>query len=245
MANVIIDFEFTGLYNVVHTPEIVQVLAMNVDNGEWFITNFCSKTPMTAGALVCCGGVDPTAGASRYFSAEVLYDLLEREIGANPTTDHFYGFNINTDKAVLFNEYGVEFANYTDLNDLCMLNDELEFRMAVEGRSLECVYYMITGGVRTANHGTFAELAMIKTIYDYVVDENGEIKPTNEFLHYVPWGEYAGMTILEYVQRYRRRADGYRFNNDNLFARSMTSEIELLESGFYEDDEFVNILDTY
>ena len=237
MANIIIDFELTGLYNNVHTPEIVQLLAMNVDSGEMIISNFRSKTPMTAGALVCCGGIDPTAGASRYFSAEVLYDLLEREIGAKPT-DHYYGFNINTDKAVLSNEYGVEFDNYTDLNELCMLNDDLEFRMAVEGRSLECVYYMITGAVRTPNHGTFEELDMIKTIYDYVVDDNGTIKPTNEFLQYIPWGEYAGMTILEYVQKYRRRADGYRHNNDNLLARSMSSEIELLESGFYEDDEF-------
>ena len=234
MANIIIDFEFTGLPNHAVSPEIVQVLAMNVDNGKSTKVDFKSFKPMTAGALICCGGYDPNKYATNYFTSCALYEILKNGIDAKPD-DHYFGFNIATDSAVL-RDYGVVFENYTDLVELCMLSD-IEYRMAVEGRSLECVYYFITGQIPHADHGTFDELNMIKTIYDYVVDKNGIIKPVHGFLSYVPWGEHAGMEIREYVERYRRRADGYRFNNDNLFAKALSFEISLGENYYNDIDE--------
>lgn len=234
MANIIIDFEFTGLYNYCNRPEVVQVLAMNVDTNESVRANFRSKNPMTAGALVCCGGYNPTENATEYFSADKFYKLLREEISATPS-DHYFGFGIRTDRTVLFKEYGVEFANYTDLSELCMLTEGLELRMALEGRSMECVYYMITGKVRTPQHGTFEELDMIKRIYDHVVYADGIIKPTHGMLNYMPHGEMAGMPIYDYCLQYRRRADGYRFNNSDLLARTMTLACEVIDTAPMSD----------
>ena len=52
----------------------------------------------------------------------------------------------------------------------------------------------------------------------------------------MPWGDYAGVPICEYVKEERRRADGYRFNNNDLLATSMDYWIEYNEYDDLNDD---------
>ena len=241
MNNIIIDFEFTGLPTKIHDPEICQMLVKNITNGKSVIKNFKTVFPMTASAIVCCGG-DPTKDAEDIFCFEEFLKVLG-EVGAS-LADDFYGFGIKTDKNIL-KEYDITLPHYYDIQEMLQCSDK-EFSIAVGGRSLEACYYIVTGKIMNTAHGTTAELDAIEALYQYIKKylENNKLK---QHLTYMPWGDYAGVPISEYVKEERRRADGYRFNNSDLLAVSMDYWIEYNEFEDYffsdlgeEEDEDIN-----
>lgn len=230
MNVVIIDFEFTGLPTKNHAPEICQMLVKNITNGESIIKNFKTVVPMTASAIVCCGG-DPTKDAEGMFSFEEFVKVLS-EVGAS-LTDDFHGFGIKTDKNIL-RDYGIRLSHYYDIQEMLQRSDK-EFSIALGGRSLEACYYIITGKIMNSAHGTTAELDAIEALYQYI-DKYLEDNELSTYLEYMPWGEYAGVPIRKYVEEERRRADGYRFNNNDLLAVSMDYWIEYNEYDDLDDD---------
>ena len=88
--------------------------------------------------------------------------------------------------------------------------------MAIEGSSIECCYYYITGQRPEFIHGSLEELLAVKEIFDFVSQYE-----LNEFYTVYPFGPNAGMPLDEYVVVYRRNADGYRFNNSDKLAESL------------------------
>lgn len=230
MNDIIIDFEFTGLPTKIHDPEICQMLVKNITNGKSIIKNFKTVVPMTASAIVCCGG-DPTKDATEYFDLKMFIDTLE-EVGAS-MVDSFWGFGIKTDKNIL-REYGIKLPHYYDIQELLQRSDK-ELCIALGGRSLEACYYIVTGKIMNTAHGTTAELEAIEALYQYI-DKYIEDNELSTYLVYMPWGDYAGVPICEYVKEERRRADGYRFNNSDLLAVSMDHWIEYNEYNDLDDD---------
>lgn len=230
MNDIIIDFEFTGLPTKIHDPEICQMLVKNITNDKSIIKNFKTVVPMTASAIVCCGG-DPTKDATEYFDLKMFIDSLE-EVGAS-MVDSFWGFGIKTDKNIL-REYGIKLPHYYDIQELLQRSDK-ELCIALGGRSLEACYYIVTGNIMNSAHGTTTELEAIEALYQYIdkyIDDN----ELSTYLVYMPWGDYAGVPICEYVKEERRRADGYRFNNNDLLAVSMDYWIEYNEYDDLNDD---------
>ena len=230
MNDIIIDFEFTGLPTKIHDPEICQMLVKNITNGKSIIKNFKTTIPMTASAIVCCGG-DPTKDATEYFDLKLFINTLE-EVGAS-MVDSFWGFGIKTDKNIL-REYGIKLPHYYDIQELLQRSDK-ELCIALGGRSLEACYYIVTKQILNTAHGTTAELEAIEALYKYI-DKYLEDNELSTHLVYMPWGDYAGVPICEYVKEERRRADGYRFNNNDLLAVSMDHWIEYNEYNDLDDD---------
>lgn len=230
MNDILIDFEFTGLPTKLHKPEICQMLIKNITNGKSCIKNFKTVVPMTASAIVCCGG-DPTKDATEYFDLNMFIDTLE-DVGAS-MVDSFWGFGIKTDKNVL-RDYDIRLPHYYDIQELLQRSDK-EFSIALGGRSLEACYYIVTGNIMNTAHGTTDELDAIEALYQYI-DKYLEDNEISTYLEYMPWGDYAGVPIRRYVEEERRRADGYRFNNSDLLAASMDYWIEYNEYDDLNDD---------
>lgn len=231
MNDIIIDFEFTGLPTKLHKPEICQMLIKNMTNGKSCIKNFRTNVPMTASAIVCCGG-DPTKDADVMFSFEEFNKVLS-DMGAS-LADDFHGFSIKTD-SLLLKKYGINLPHYYDIQEQLQLST-LEYDIAIGGRSLEACYYLVTKQILNTTHGTTAELEAIEVLYNWIANYLNDNK-LRQHLTYMPWGDYAGVPISEYVEEERRRADGYRFNNSDLLAVSMDYWIEYneFEDYFFSD----------
>ena len=211
----IVDFEYTGLDNsYIKDNEIIQIKGLDLESGKSVIQNFKSKKEVTAGAHIVTG-LTKNEGLD-CFNADNWRKFLNRFPKKNPK---LMGFSVTSDIKML-NKYEVDIY-IEDLLDTLRLSP-YEKRLAEEGCSLEATYYIVTGKKpEIQNHGNIDELTLIKEIYESVmsITDNGE--KLNEFLSVMPFGHCRGMPIEEYIWNYRRAADGYRFNNDDLLASSL------------------------
>jgi len=108
--------------------------------------------------------------------------------------------------------------------------------MATEGSGLEETYFIVTGEYPpTATHADFSEMFLIERLFEKMKEYEAD-----EYMSIVPFGHCSGMPITDYVQIYRRQADGYRYNNSDEFSLSLTNAIDELEysSDFDYDDEY-------
>ena len=221
----LIDLEFTGLDNsVVSDNEIIQVKILNVHNKKSVIKNFNSKKILSAYTQL-------EHKVARYddctfFSLDELVGMLN-EIDLSIDSD-FWGFGVEMDKNML-GKYGI---NIT-INDIrthyqC---SEFAFRMATEGSGLEPTYLIVTGEYPPqATHADFSEMILIERLFEEMKKHEADT-----YMSIVPFGHCSGMRIYDYVQEYRRQADGYRYNNSDSFAYSLDAAIEELE--YVEDEE--------
>lgn len=219
---IIIDFEFNGLPRYCFRPEIAQVKMKNLTNGKSVCENY--KTHNKGFGRGYYGLIK----GERYFSKKKFYELL-KEINASDK-DAFYGFSIGTDKEVLY-YYDLKLSTYVDIQELLMLKKKYEHQMAMGGRSLEFCYYLVTKEVVTIDHNTADELAIIERLF-YATRGKKQ-----KYLTVYPWGEEAGMPLDEYCYCNRRRADGYRYNNNNILTKSLDYYIDGEEEGNYNWDD--------
>lgn len=222
----LIDLEFTGLDNSVVTDnEIIQVKIKNVETELGVLKNFWSKKALSAYTQL-------EHKVERYdqhplFSLHELTLMLE---GIGLSLDSiFYGFGVQQDIKML-SKYGCEI----EINDIRthFQQSSFAYRMATEGSSLEATYLIVTGKFpENINHADYSEMNLISELYR----EMGKHK-AESFMQIVPFGHCAGMAIAEYVEAYRRAADGYRYNNKDAFSDSLSHFIQLQEDAF--DDEY-------
>ena len=218
---IIIDFEFNGLPRYRFDPEIAQVKMKNLTNGKSVCHNFKTlKKGFGRGYYGLIKG-------DKLFSKKEFYKLLET-IGASDK-DAFYGFSIETDKELLCS-YDINLSTYVDIQEQLMLKKKYEYEIAMGGRSLEFCYYLVTKEVVTVDHNTADELALIERLF-YATRGKKQ-----KYLTVYPWGPEAGMPLEDYIDDNRRRADGYRYNNDNLLSKSLDHYIEREEEDCNWDD---------
>jgi hypothetical protein len=224
----LIDFEFTGLDSeFITTNEIVQVKVKHFGTGKSFLRNFRSEQTITAHVRL-------SHKVERYpghkFSSKALKSVLAKT-GCDANTV-FWGWSISEDVKML-KKYGIEM-KISDIQERLRLTDEYEARMAVEGAGLEAVYFLATGGVVKIDHASKDELDVIHKLYEVAT----ALTP-RERLTIMPYGFARGMKIRDYVVSHRRQADGYRFNNSDLLAASLTAAIPGREYHYHDDeDEF-------
>jgi len=225
IGSAIIDVEFTGLDNsFISDNEIIQVKILNVSNQKSVIRNFNSKKPLSAHTQL-------EHKVVRYegcpvFDLDQLVSMLT-EIGISIDAD-FFGFGVEQDKKMLA-KYGWHVA----IEDIRTHFQKTEFayRMATEGSGLEETYFIVTGEYPpNASHSDFSEMVLIETLFRKMKETESE-----SYMSVVPFGHCSGMKISEYVQNYRRAADGYRYNNSDDFSLSLSAAIEELE--YANDDE--------
>lgn len=203
---IIIDFEFNGLPRYRFDPEIAQVKMKNLTNGKSVCHNFKTlKKGFGRGYYGLIKG-------DKLFSKKEFYKLLET-IGASDK-DAFYGFSIETDKEVLAS-YDIHLSTYVDIQEQLMLKKKYELPMAMGGRSLEFCYYLVTKEVVTVDHNSSDELALIERLF-YATRGKKQ-----KYLTVYPWGPDAGLPLDMFVNDNRRRADGYRYNNNNILSTSL------------------------
>ena len=219
--NIIIDFEFNGLPRYNFTPEITQVKMKNLTNGKSVCQNF--KTHNKGFGRGYYGLIK----GNKLFSQAEFYKLLDA-IDASEK-DAFYGFSIKTDKELL-SSYHIKLSTYIDIQEHLMLKKKYERPMAMGGRSLEFCYYLVTKEVATVDHNTADELALIERLFYATRGKK------NKHLTVYPWGQEAGMPLDLYVDDNRRRADGYRYNNNDILATSLDYYINQAETCFFNDE---------
>ena len=218
---IIIVFEFNGLPRYVFMPEIAQVKMKNLTNGKSVCHNFKTlKKGFGRGYYGLIKG-------EKFFSQKEFYKLL-KAIGASEQ-DVFYGFSIETDKELLCS-YDIHLSTYVDIQEQLMLKKKYEYQIAMGGRSLEFCYYLVTKEVVTVDHNTADELALIERLF-YATRGKKQ-----KYLTVYPWGEEAGMPLEDYIDDNRRRADGYRYNNNNILSKSLDHYIEREEEDYNWDD---------
>lgn len=219
---IIIDFEFNGLPRYGFQPEITQVKMKNLTNGNAVCQNF--KTHKKGFGQGYYGLIK----GDKLFSQKEFYKLL-KTIGASDK-DAFYGFSIKTDKELL-SSYNIYLSTYVDIQERLMLKKKYELPMAMGGRSLEFCYYLVTKEAVTVDHNTADELAFIERLF-YATRGKKQ-----KHLTVYPWGPEAGMPLDLYVDDNRRRADGYRYNNNDVLATSLDYYVNQAESSWSFDDE--------
>ena len=220
--NIIIDLEFNGLPRYGFMPEIAQVKMKNLTNGKSVCQNF--KTHNKGFGRGYYGLIK----GEKFFSQKEFYKLL-KTIGASDK-DAFYGFSIKTDKELL-SSYNLYLSTYIDIQEQLMLKKKYELPMAMGGRSLEFCYYLVTKEVVTVDHNSADELAVIERLFYATRGKK------NKYLTVYPWGAEAGMPLDLYINDNRRRADGYRYNNNDILAISLDYCIDQAESSWSFDDE--------
>ena len=219
---IIIDFEFNGLPRYGFMPEITQVKMKNLTNGNAVCQNF--KTHKKGFGQGYYGLIK----GDKLFSQKEFYKLL-KTIGASDK-DAFYGFSIKTDKELL-SSYNIYLSTYIDIQEQLMLKKKYELPMAMGGRSLEFCYYLVAKEVVAVDHNTADELALIERLFYATRGKK------RKHLTVYPWGPEAGMPLDLYVDDNRRRADGYRYNNNDILAISLDYYINQAESSWSFDDE--------
>lgn len=102
---------------------------------------------------------------------------------------------------------------------------------------MEAAYYLLTGQLpKLRSHYDEREIDLIYRIYQ----ETRKFDPVeqNKYLTLMPWGHCAGMPIAQYIASYRKHADGYRHNNDDLLARSLTRYIPAYAGHGFDDETY-------
>jgi len=219
----LIDLEFTGLDNTfIGDNEIIQVKIKNIENQKCVIKNFNSKKPLSAYTQLEHRVV--RYSDCPFFDLSQLLEML-KEIDLSIDSD-FWGFGVEQDMKML-----AKYGWCPSIHDIRSHWQKTEFayRMATEGSGLEPCYFIVTGEYPPdASHADFSEMILIERLW-----EKMEEYPAQEFMSVVPFGHCSGMDITEYVENYRRAADGYRFNNDDDFSEALSFAINELE--FDED----------
>lgn len=206
----ILDFEFTGLDNsYVKNNEIIQMKFINLFDKSFCIKNFSADKKSDAGAQVV-HRIRNTNKRVCKFSKEEFLRLMPKDFEEYK----IIGYSISMDKEML-RKYDIILNYSEDIQESAMLTT-IGQRMAIEGRSMESLYYMLTKKFFASSHGGLDELFALKKIY-YKIRK----MPKGDILQYVPWGHCAGMPIQDYIQLYRRQADGHRYNNKDLFAKAL------------------------
>ena len=226
MKNIIIDFEFTGLDNsFIRDNEIVQFKAMNTETGETICINYNSGTEIKAYSYL----IHKTNKYEGDKFSDFEFRRALSQIGAS-LEDTFYGFGTTQDKSML-KKYMIDI-EIKDIREMFQLS-EYDSKLAIEGSGLEVVYYIVTNEIPTStNHNGIDELHLMKKLFDVVMGLKLKI-----LFEVMPHGHCAGMPISEYVEKYRRSADGYRFNNNDLLSNSLTNAIDNLEPAHWDDEE--------
>lgn len=220
VKNILIDLEFSGLDNTfIQDNEIVQLKLMAADTGDGIRIDFRATKPVSLYHRLHCGLEGEYPGEAS-FTAAAFETALER-IGVTPESERrYFGYGVSTDTAML-KKYDVKI-EIVDLQERIRLNPEYEQQMAVGGSSMEAAYLLLTGNRPPLDtHFGLGELDLIREIYRKVM----AFTDCNTLLSVMPYGHCAGMPLAEYVAEYRRAADGYRFNNSDLLAKSLTARI--------------------
>lgn len=232
MINVIIDLEFTGLDNsYIKDNEIIQIKLMNKDNGMVYIKNFHTDKKSDAGAFLC-HRIDNNQFFPKKFSEDEFNKALNGigiDVYKNDRSSIiFCGFGVELDKKML-KKYGVELDIF-DIRER-LKQSEHEEVLAKQGNSLEAAHYIVTGELKEIkNHGGREELELISDLFDKIPQL--EHKP---LLTVMPHGHCAGMPLNLYVEDYRRQADGYRYNNNDILADSLDHYCDLQDALSYSD----------
>lgn len=233
--NILIDVEFTGLDNTYITDnEIVQVKVMDADSGVGVCVNFKASKPVSIFHRVTEGLTGDYKGRTVFSSKE--FAKLLRKIGVEPDDRaKFFGYSVSMDKTMLL-KYGLDI-EIIDLQELLRRNPMYELDLASGCSSMEAAYFLLTGKrPNLKSHLKLSELILIREIYERVV----EFKDLNEVLTLMPYGHCSGMPIGQYVSQFRRAADGYRFNNSDLLAKSLTAKIPTYTPTSWTEDDDIN-----
>jgi len=228
--NIVIDFEFTGLDNsYIKDNEIIEMKATCIETGRALCRNYGTEKKLSAYTYL-------SHRKERYegdkFSKDEFWAFIELIKDGNEAIHFYYGFGVTQDMSMLA-KYDIDIS-IIDIREKLQLS-EFDYRLATEGSGLEAAYYIVTGKIpQIENHCGLDEIYIIAELYEASL--NLELK---EFLEFMPHGHCAGMPLKEYVELYRRAADGYRFNNCDTLSYSLTSVIENNEGDFdpFDTDE--------
>lgn len=208
-TNLIIDFEFNGLPRYNFDPEISQIKIYNTETSVSVVKNFRTRNKATIGSLLVTG---PIKGKN-FFSKEEFLKVIKAVTNKPLEQINFVGFSNKTDREIL-SQYDIDIS-FIDIQEILM-RSKYEKLLAHNGRSMETCYAIIFKEFISPSHNGEEEL--IPLIKMWEVAKNLRKK---KFLTVYPWGQEAGMPLDIYCEENRRRADGYRYNNNDILSSSL------------------------
>lgn len=237
-SKILIDLEFNGLPRYNFLPEITQIKMRNLNNGKEICRNF--KTKNEGAPLHEFYEEFETEEGETFFSFEEFVACCE-SIGVDPMNQNnqWFGFSIETDTRLLkkylsidereshngFPTFSKIFGGrYHDISWELRFHKKWEKIIALGGSSLEFCYYMVTKEKKEKDHSGLRELEIIHRLYKAAYKGK-----RSKHLHLYPFGDDAGYPLEKYVCDNRRRADGYRYNNNNPLSNALDYYIQKKE----------------
>ena len=219
---IIIDWEFNGLPKFNFKSEICQCKLAIIENNKiiYKLYNFKTRKAPQYGALNKTGTITGT----KLFSQK-QWEKIKKENNIT-NEDNFIGFSIKTDITIL-NTYGIDLNYVGDLQEIAT-STRYERDIALNGRAMETIYFLVCGQEFKENHGGIEELYPLVEMYKKLKNLRKK-----KFFTIFPYGENAGMPLKAYCENNRRRADGYRFNNDDKLSASLSHYCDIIDEEEY------------
>lgn len=113
---------------------------------------------------------------------------------------------------------------YIDLQEIFYSNKKTAKQLIIHWDSLNTVSKLFLDKV--PSHTTWEEVICMKELFDLIKSDEYKKSQTHLYI-YVPYWFAKWMKIEDFVEENRRTADWIRFNNNNLYSRTLDYYCEL------------------
>ena len=230
---VFIDFEYTGIDNELSRNN--EVIAMYLLE-EWkplIAKIYSSDKENTVGSFLVNGITkEMQEWQPKYNSKDILTALWVDTVYQLAKDFVFYWYGIKTDKEKAFIGLDLFFSDleYIDVQELFHSNKKTAEQLIIHWDSLNVVSKLYLDKV--PSHTTWEEVIIIKELFELITSDEYK-KEQTKFYIYVPYGFAKWLKIEDFVEENRRTADGIRYNNDDLYSRTLDHYCELYDYDLY------------
>lgn len=224
---VFIDFEYTWIDNELSKnneviamyileewkPLISRIYSSNKENTVWsFLVNGITK--------------EMQKWQPKYDPKDILKVLGVDSVKQLAKEFVFYWFWIKTDqeKAFTWLDLFSSKLEYIDIQEIFHSNKKTAKQLIIHWDSLNVVSKLFLDKV--PSHTTWEEVIIMKELLDLITSDEYKKHQTHLYI-YVPYWFAKWMEIEDFVEENRRTADWIRFNNDNLYSRTLDYYCEI------------------
>lgn len=234
---VFIDFEYTGIDNELSTDN--EVIAMYLLE-EWkplIAKIYSSDKENTVGSFLVNGITkEMQEWKPKYDSKEILTALWVDTVYQLAKDFVFYWYWIKTDQEKAFRGLDLFFSEleYIDIQELFHSNKKTAKQLIIHWDSLNVVSKLYLDKI--PSHTTWEEVVIMKELLELITSDEYKKAQTPYYI-YVPYGFAKWAEIKEFVENSRRTADGIRYNNDNLYSKTLDHYCNEVDYEIWREEE--------
>ena len=123
---------------------------------------------------------------------------------------------------------------YIDIQEIFYSNKKTAEQLIIHWNSLNVVSKIYLNKI--PSHTTWEEVVVMKELFELITSDEYK-KEQTPFYIYVPYGFAKWMLIEDFVDMSRRTADWIRFNNNDLYSKTLDHYCDLNDNEIYDDEE--------